>query len=89
MFVRLPTNHRGDTVTISVEHIAYITAVPSYRGTGSLVHLGVKAMEQVRRIKLAVVYTTMRKDEIDELLRQSGVVVSNYKPTALVGKGNY
>jgi len=65
--IKLPTNSRGDSVTIAVEYIAFVTKEPN--GTGSLVHMGVRTLDMERRVRLAVVRTILSKDRVDDMLR--------------------
>ncbi len=89
MFIRLPVDAHGNTLTIAVDHIAYIGRAPKYRGPGTLIHLGVRVLQYERRMKLAVVYTTLPKDRVDALIAGAGASIQDYKPGHMYGRGNY
>lgn len=89
MFLKLPIDGRGNTVTVGIEHIAYVCPAPAYQGTGSLIHLGVKVLQYEKRVKLAVVYTTLTKDRVDEMIDRVGGVIQDYKPGHMYGRGNF
>lgn len=65
--IKLPINNRGESVTVGVEYIAFVTKEPN--GSGSLVHMGVRTLGMERRVRLAVVRTILSKDRVDDMLR--------------------
>lgn len=86
--IRVPTDNLGNTATVSLDHIAFVSKEPRSSGSGTLIHLGVRVIEMERRVRLAVVRTPLSKDRVDEMIRSAGSLVVDFKPSYLHGAGN-
>jgi hypothetical protein len=86
--IKVPTDNRGSTATVNLDHIAFVSKESKADGGGALIHLGVRCLGMERRVRLAVVRTTVSKERVDELIRSAGALVVDSKPEYLYGRGN-